>query len=162
MPTPRRIPCRTSRGMRTDITGTPPGSTCTPTAFTRDPTGITVTPAASTVIGTGIARIATRITRIADLATATTSPAINGRAPGCAFAPTGTVTAPAPGTSICSIARAPPTVTDSDPSLPAIAARSTPVFPSPSRRALRGSGARSRANPVQIHQFVSLCDISLS
>ena len=159
MPTPRPIPGPIIRGMRTEITGTPTGSTCTLTAFTRDPTGITVTPAASTVTGTGIARIATRTT---DLATGTTPRAINGRASGRAFAPTGTVTGPAPGTFICSTAPAPPTVTDSDPRPPAIAARSTPAFPSPSGRPLRGSGERSRANSVQVHRFVSLRDISLS
>ena len=150
MPTPRPRPGRTTiRGMPTDITGTPTHFTITPTGFIRAPTVIaTVT--------------AIFVTGILPATTGTTPPVTGGPFPDRASSPTGTVTGPAPGTSIRSIAPAPTTVTDPDSDPPVIATRSTPVFPSPSGRALRGSGERSREGSAQVHQFVSPCDISLS
>ena len=116
MPTARRLPGRTTRGTRTDINGTPTDCTSTPTEFSRDPTGITVTPAASTATARGITGTGMGIW---PPATGTTPPAITGLRRGRAFSPTGTVTAPEPGTFTRSTARAPTTVTDPDPSLPA-------------------------------------------
>ena len=110
MPTPRRRPGRIAPGTPTGISGTPTDCTSTLTEFSRAPTDITVT---------GIARIATRATRFADIATGTTPRVTAGRLRGRASSPTGTVTGTAPGTFIPSIAPAPTTGTERDPSLPA-------------------------------------------
>ena len=167
MPTPRRRPGRTTiRGTRTDMTGTPTPFTSTPMGSIRAPTVITAARTTSTVTATGIARIATvtaiSVTGILPATTGTTPPVTGGPFPDRASSPTGTVTVPAPGTSIRSTARAPTTVTDPDFVTPATAARSTPVFLSLSGRALRGSEERSRENSPQVHQYVPTCDISLS
>ena len=107
MPTPRRLPGRTTRGTPTDCTSTL-------TVSTRAPTGITATPAVSTDTGITDSAKGTLPT-----ATGTKAPVTAGRLPDRASSPNGTVTGPVPGTFIRSIVRAPTTVTDPDPGLPA-------------------------------------------
>ncbi len=116
MPTPRRLPRRTTRGMPTAPTGMPTDTICTPT-------GITVTPATSAVTPTGITctamGIVPNVTRIADIVTGTAPSVTAGRLPDRASFPTGTGTGPVDGTFIRLIARAPTTATEPDARLPA-------------------------------------------